>query len=268
MRQRPLLAVSATVVLLYAILAATAPLLQQWGWLRDPTEFLPHPIHQAPNADYWWGTTRQGYDVLSRTLYGARTALQVVLAGTSFGFGFGVPLGLLSGYWGGGFDRATVFVMDAIYTLPGLLLAIAIAFVLGPGIVTAGVAVALAYGPLYFRVVRSQTASVKARGYVEAAIAAGAPTAQILRRHIFPNILSSLPVLVALNAADAISIAASLGFLGLGLPPEIPEWGQDLRVALDSFAAGSGIWWTAAFPGLAIALLVTALSFLGESFGE
>lgn len=252
----------------YLLIAAIAPLLFHWQWLRDPTDFLSNPIHQSPSFEYWLGTTREGYDVLSRTLFGTRTALQVVVAGTSLALVFGVPLGLLSGYSGGWLDRVLVFAMDAIYTLPGLLLAIAVAFVLGPGIGTAAVAVALAYGPLYFRVVRNQTASIKARGYVEAAVAAGASPVSILYRHIFPNVLSSLPVLFTLNAADAILITASLGFLGLGLPQDIPEWGQDLRAALDAFAAGSGIWWTAVFPGLAIALLVTALSLVGESFSD
>ena len=266
--QRPLLWLSLGIVLVYATIALAAPSLAEAGVLRDPNEFLSHPIHAVPSGQYPWGTNRQGYDVLSRTLFGTRIAFQVVFAGTAIALLCGVPLGLLSGYRGGWLDRLLVFAMDAIYTLPGLLLAIAVAFVLGPGIATISIAVALAYGPLYFRVVRNQAASIKSRGYVEAAIAAGSSSLAILCRHVFPNVLPSLPVLLTLNAADAISMTASLGFLGLGIPQDIPEWGQDLRMALDSFAAGSGIWWTAAFPGLAIALLITCLSLIGESFGE
>lgn len=265
---QPLLWVSIGVAIVYVAIALAAPSLVQANLLLDPHEFLSHPVHAAPSAAHPWGTNRQGYDILSRTFFGTRTAFQVVFAGTTFALVFGVPLGLLSGFFGGWLDRLLVFVMDAIYTLPGLLLAIAVAFVLGPGIVTVSVAVALAYGPLYFRVVRNQTASIKSRGFVEAAIAAGSPPFTIMGRHIFPNVLPSLPVLLTLNAADAISMTASLGFLGLGIPPEFPEWGQDLRMALDSFAAGSGIWWTAVFPGIAIALLITSLSAIGESFSD
>ena len=262
----PLLWPSVVVVLLYLAIALAVPSLSEWGVLGDPREYLSNPVTAAPSLQYPWGTNQQGYDVLARTLHGTRTAFNVVLRGTIFALLFGVPLGLIGGYFGSWLDRLLVFAMDALYTLPGLLLAIAVAYILAPGINTVSIAVGLAYGPLYFRVVRNQAASIRSRGYVEAAIAAGSSQFTILRRHIFPNVLPSLPVLLTLNAADAISMTASLGFLGLGIPSETPEWGHDLRLALDSFSAGSG-WWTAVFPGLAIAVLITSLSLIGESFG-
>ncbi|MEL7085562.1 MAG: ABC transporter permease [Cyanobacteria bacterium J06597_1] len=263
---KPLLWPSIAIVVGYVAIALMAPQLSRWELLGDPVEYLSNPVMTAPSPDYPWGTNQQGHDVLARTLHGTRTAFNVVIRGTTFALLFGVPLGLIGGYFGSWLDRILVFAMDALYTLPGLLLAIAVAYILQPGITTVSLAVALAYGPLYFRVVRNQAASIKSRGYVEAAIAAGSSPLTILRRHIFPNVLPSLPVLLTLNAADAISMTASLGFLGLGIPSDIPEWGHDLRLALDAFAAGSG-WWTAVFPGLAIALLITSLSLIGESFG-
>ncbi len=252
------------VVALYGLLAITAPYLG----LTDPNRFLDLPIQAPPSAEFWWGTTRQGYDVLARVVFGCRTALQVILSGTLLSAVIGVPLGLLSGYVGDWLDRLLIFTMDILYTLPGLLLAIAIAFVLGPGLKTAAVAIAVAYVPLYFRVVRNQTTSLRSRPFVVASIAAGAGLPTLLRRHLLPNVMPSLPVLLTLNAADAILISASLGFLGLGFASEVPEWGQDLRVALESFADGSGIWWPTVFPGLAIAILVMALSWLGESIED
>lgn len=178
----------------------------------------------------------------------------------------GVPLGLIAGYWGGWLDRALVFLMDVIYTLPGLLLSITLAFVVGRGVPNAAIALSIAYVPQYFRVVRNQTASVKSEPYIEAARSLGASTPHILRKYLVANVIQSVPVLFTLNAADAVLILGGLGFLGLGLPEAVPEWGYDLRQALD--ALPTGIWWTALFPGLAMTLLVVALSLLGEGLGE
>ncbi|WP_338462870.1 ABC transporter permease [Synechococcus elongatus IITB7] len=252
--------------LIYVVIAIAAPLLQTLGWIQNPTEALLNPIHAAPSWQHWFGTTRQGYDVFSRTLFGTRVALQVVLLGTSLSLAIGVPLGLIAGYWGGWLDRALVFLMDVVYTLPGLLLSITLAFVVGRGVPNAAIALSIAYVPQYFRVVRNQTASVKSEPYIEAARSLGASTPHILRKYLVANVIQSVPVLFTLNAADAVLILGGLGFLGLGLPEAVPEWGYDLRQALD--ALPTGIWWTALFPGLAMTLLVVALSLLGEGLGE
>lgn len=255
-----------SISLIYVVIAIAAPLLQALGWIQNPTEALLNPIHAAPSWQHWFGTTRQGYDVFSRTLFGTRVALQVVLLGTSLSLAIGVPLGLIAGYWGGWLDRALVFLMDVVYTLPGLLLSITLAFVVGRGVPNAAIALSIAYVPQYFRVVRNQTASVKSEPYIEAARSLGASTPHILRKYLVANVIQSVPVLFTLNAADAVLILGGLGFLGLGLPEALPEWGYDLRQALD--ALPTGIWWTALFPGLAMTLLVVALSLLGEGLGE
>ena len=250
----------------FVLAAIFAPLMQSWGWIQDPTAGLANPIHEPPSAAHWFGTSRQGYDVFSRTLFGTRAAWQVVLLATAMSVVIGVPLGMLSGYLGGKVDRALLFFMDTIYTLPGLLLSVTLAFVVGRGVVNAAVALSIAYVPQYYRVVRNHTVSVKTELFIEAAQSMGASTWAVLSRYLFLNVVQSVPVLFTLNAADAVLILGGLGFLGLGLPESVPEWGDSLRQALD--ALPTGIWWTALFPGLAITLMVTGLSLIGEGLNE
>ncbi len=250
----------------FILIALLAPSMQAWGWLQDPTESLSNPIHEPPGVDYWFGTTRQGYDVFSRTLFGTQAALKVVILATTISLIIGVPLGLVSGYLGGKVDKILLFLMDTIYTLPGLLLSVTLAFVVGKGVFNAAIALSIAYIPQYYRLVRNHTTSVKTELFIEAAQAMGASTSRVLSRYLFFNVIQSVPVLFTLNAADAILILGGLGFLGLGLPSEIPEWGHDLRLALD--ALPTGIWWSALFPGLAMTCMVTGLSLVGEGLSE
>ncbi|MFB6275572.1 MAG: ABC transporter permease [Halothece sp.] len=263
---RILLALGLIITLFFVTVAIFAPIWESWGWLPDPSTSLSNPIHQPPSAEHWFGTTRQGYDVFSRTLFGSRAALQVVVVATAISLIVGVPLGLISGYIGGRLDRALLFLMDTIYTLPGLLLSVTLAFVVGRGILNAAIAVSISYIPQYYRVVRNHTTSVKTELFVEAARAMGATPTRVLSRYLFFNVIQSVPVLFTLNAADAILILGGLGFLGLGLPESVPEWGYALRQALD--ALPTGIWWTAFFPGFAMTLMVSGLSLLGEGLSE
>ncbi|NJM75728.1 MAG: ABC transporter permease [Acaryochloridaceae cyanobacterium RU_4_10] len=252
---------------LYILAAVLSPGLQSMGILQNPTEFLSNPIHDPPSAAHWFGTDVQGYDVFSRTMFGSQAALQVVVVATLFSLVIGVPLGLFSGYLGGKLDRILLFLMDTIYTLPGLLLSVTVAFVVGRGVLNAAIALSVAYVPQYYRVVRNHTVSVKTELFVEAAQATGASPWRVLTRYLLLNVIQSVPVLFTLNAADAILTLAGLGFLGLGLPEEVPEWGHELRQALSGLSTG-GIWWTALFPGLAMTLLVVGLSLIGEGLNE
>ncbi len=269
--QRPSLSVQMmwvgiVITALFVVIALFCPLMQSWGWLQDPMESLSNPIHQPPSAEHWFGTSRQGYDVFSRTLFGSRVALQVVVLATALGVLVGVPLGMVSGYLGGKLDKALLFFMDTVYTLPGLLLSVTLAFVVGRGVLNAAIALSIAYIPQYYRVVRNHTVSVKTELFVEAAQAMGASPWRVLSKYLFLNVIQSVPVLFTLNAADAALTLGGLGFLGLGLPDQTPEWGLDLRQALD--ALPTGIWWTALFPGLALTLLVVGLSLVGEGLNE
>jgi peptide/nickel transport system permease protein len=227
---------------------------------------LAHPTH-----DHLMGTTVQSVDVLSRVIYGTQTELKVVLLALAFSLAIGVPIGLISGYFGGALDRVLVLLMDALFAFPYLLLAIVIAFLLsgtvGSGVFTAAIAITVVYIPQYFRVVRNHVISVREEPYVEAARALGARPFTIMRRYVFFNVVQNVPVIATLNAADAILTLAGLGFLGYGIQPtEAAEWGYDIQRAVSD--ASSGIWWTGLFPGLAIVLLVTGLTLLGEGLNE
>lgn len=261
-----LMLVGFSITITFIFLAFSAPILQNIGLIQNPLESLKNPIHQAPNLEYFFGTSSQGYDVFSRTIFGSQAALKVVLLATSFSLFIGVPLGLISGYFGGKTDKILLFLMDTIYTLPGLLLSVTLAFVVGKGVINAALALSISYIPQYYRVVRNHTTSVKTELYIEAAKAMGASPIRILSKYLFFNVIQSVPVLFTLNAADAILILGGLGFLGLGLPEDVPEWGHDLKMALD--ALPTGIWWTALFPGLAMATMVTGLSLFGEGLSE
>jgi peptide/nickel transport system permease protein len=261
-----LMLIGVGITLFFMFLAFFAPLFQAWGWVQDPQDFLSNTFQEPPSAKHWFGTSRLGYDVFSRTVFGAQAALQVVILATALSMVVGVPLGMVSGYLGGRLDRVLLFLMDSIYTLPGLLLSVTLAFVVGRGIFNAAIAISIAYIPQYYRVVRNHTVSVKTEVFIEAAQAIGASTWTILSRYLFFNVIQSVPVLFTLNAADAILVLGGLGFLGLGLPAEVPEWGHDLKQALE--ALPTGIWWTTLFPGLAMTLMVVGLSLLGEGLNE
>jgi peptide/nickel transport system permease protein len=233
------------------------------------------PAREAPSAAHPFGTTDTRFDVLSRIVHGARIAFLVVAASTAFAMLIGVPLGLFSGYIGGRLDRILVLVMDAVYAFPSLLLAIMIAFALSVRLeqlgidapfVPAAISVGTVYIPQYFRVIRNHTLSVKEEPYVEAARSLGAPRRTIVGRYIFFNVVSSIPVLFTLNAADAVLTLAGLGFLGYGVRFPTAEWGLDVNLGLADSVAG--FWWTAFWPGVAITLLVTGLSLVGEGLND
>lgn len=263
---RRLMGVGISIVLVFLAIAFMAPWLTQIRLLADPTELLSNAPLEPPSWAHWFGTNIRGYDVLSRTLFGTQAALKVVFLATLLSVALGVPLGMVSGYLGGRLDRILLFLMDTLYTLPGLLLSITLAFILGRGILNVAIAVSIAYIPQYYRLVRNQTVSVKTELFIEAARAMGASPRHILARYLLGNVVQSVPVLFSLNAADAILILGGLGFLGLGLPAEVPEWGHDLKEALADLSIG--IWWTTLFPGLALTSLVVGLSFIGEGVSD
>jgi peptide/nickel transport system permease protein len=211
------------------------------------------------------GTNQIGQDVLSRLAWGARIALTIGFTASLFSLFLGVPLGLLAGYLGGKFDRVLTLVMDSLYAFPGLILAIAIAAVLGPSIVNVIVAIAVLYIPTYYRIVRGQTLSTKEGLHVEAARSIGATKTSILRRYIFPLVIPSVAIIFSVNIADAILTGAALSFLGLGLPPTTPDWGIDLARGQEFIQRA---WWLITFPGIAVMLVVLAFTMLGEGLME
>ncbi len=269
--QRWLLISGAALTLLFLVLAVLAPIISPYGWDQYTINGVRFPKQAAPSAMHWLGTTVQSDDVLARVIWGAQTAVEVVLLAVAFSVAIGVPLGLISGYFGGPLDRVLVLIMDALFAFPYLLLAIVIAFVLqnsvGGGVVTAAVAITVVYVPQYFRVVRSTVISVREDVYVEAARALGARPRTIIVRYILVNVIQSVPVLATLNAADAILTLAGLSFLGIGIDPTAQaQWGYDVSRGIAD--AQAGFWWTGLYPGLAIILLVAGLTLLGEGLND
>ena len=266
-----LLYTGVVIVAVFVVLAIFAPLIAPYGFDQVESDGVRFVKQESPTWSHLFGTTVQSTDVLSRVVWGARTAIEVVLLAVIFSIAIGVPLGLISGYVGGRLDRFLVLINDALFAFPYLLLAIVIAFLLsdklGQGIVTAALAITVVYAPQYFRVVRNHVISVREEMYVEAARALGAPRRTIIRRYVLSNVIQNVPAIATLNAADAILTLAALGFLGYGIQPtDGAEWGYDLNRAIDD--AGAGIWWTGLFPGLAIVLLVTGFTLVGEGLNE
>lgn len=268
---RWILVTGIVITIAFVVMAVFAPWIAPLDFNQQKVDGVKLPKLAAPSDDFWFGTSDQFYDVFSRVIWGARTALVVVTLSVLFSVLIGVPLGLISGFVGGWTDRMLVFVMDALYAFPTLLLAIVFSFLLrdalGGGVTAAALSLTVIYIPQYFRVVRNTTVSARESTYVEAARAIGAKNSSIMGRYLFGNVIQSVPVIGTLNAADAIGTLAALGFLGFGIQPnEASEWGYDLNRALDD--ASSGIWWTALFPGLAIVFLITGLTLVGEGLNE
>ncbi|WP_183093291.1 ABC transporter permease [Nocardioides stalactiti] len=268
---RWMLVIGLVMTSLFVVLAIFAPWIAPYGFAQASSGGVDFPKAGAPSGDHWFGTDRLFFDVYSRTVWGARTAIEVVILSIVICVVVGVPLGLVSGYYGGWLDRVLVLVMDAMFAFPSFLLAIVFSFLLtgllGGTVLAVALSLSAIYVPQYFRVVRNTTVSAKEATYVEAARAIGASDFVIMRRYLLNNVVQSVPVLGTLNAADAILTLAGLGFLGLGIQStDAAEWGHDLNRALAD--AGSGIWWTGLYPGLAIVLLVTGLTLVGEGLNE
>ena len=268
---RWMLVVGVAITSVFVIFAIFAPWLAPYGFTQYKSDSGPFEKLAAPGSGHLFGTTDLKTDVLSRVIWGARTAVEVVGLSVIFSMVIGVPLGLISGYVGGWVDRVLVLIMDAIFAFPAFLLAIVFSFLfkelIGGSVIAVALSLTAIYVPQYFRVVRNTTVSAKQATYVEAARAIGATDGVIMRRYLFGNVIQSVPVIGTLNAADAIGTLAGLGFLGLGIQPtEAGEWGFDLQRAIDD--ASSGIWWTGLYPGLAIVLLITGLTLVGEGLNE
>ncbi len=267
--QRGMLVAGVVMTAAFLLTAAFAPLLAPYGPTQrfDETQAPPSSVHL-------WGTTAGGYDVLSRTLWGAQTALLVIVVAVALSIFLGVILGLLSGYIGGWLDRILVVVADAIYAFPTLLLAMVMSIAISQGrsdlwsgIFAAAISITVVFIPQYFRVIRAETIRLKAEPFVESAIVVGASSVRIMGRHIYKNATRTLPLIFTLNASEAILTLAGLGFLGFGIEPSAAaEWGYDLNHAQSD--ATAGIWWTGVFPGVAIVLTVLGLTLLGESMND
>ncbi|MFQ5855456.1 MAG: ABC transporter permease [Anaerolineae bacterium] len=240
---------------------------KQWEAIKDqyPILELGNSVTGEAPRSFVLGTNAIGQDVFSRVIWGTRIALMIGLSAALLAISLGVPIGLFSGFLGGRIDRALTVVMDSIYSFPSLILAIAIAAVLGPSLLNIIVVIGVLYVPTYFRIVRSQTLSIKEQVYVEAARSLGATRWSILRRYIFPNVIPSVGIILSVNVADAILTGAGLSFLGLGLPPDKVEWGIDVARGQPYLREA---WWLITAPGVMIMLVTLAFTMMGESLAE
>ena len=232
----------------------------------DPLDQDAGPQLSPPSPAHPFGTDILSRDVLSRIIHGSRTILGIAFAAALFASSVGITLGLLSGFIGGILDRILSLIMDSIYSFPGLILAIAFAAMLGPGVINITLAVSVVYIPTYFRLVRGQTLSIKEEVYIEAARAIGTSRLVILAKYIFPNVIATVVVLFSINIADAIITEAGLSFLGLGLPAGIPDWGMDINRGRPFLP--SGAWWVITYPGLMVVILALGFTMLGEGLAE
>ena len=272
--QRFMLLTGLIIILIFVLAAIFAPLLAPFSYSQSKADGISFATQATPDAKHLLGTTVGGLDVLSRVIWGSRTALYTLLVSVVASLFLGTFLGLISGYFGGWLDRILVAIADAIYSFPSLLLAIVMAIMLNTtggsifgGIMSAGISITVVFVPQYLRVVRSEVMKIKNEAYIDSAKAIGASTTRILFRHVLKNSTRTLPVIITMNAAEAILTLAGLGFLGLGIEPSAAaEWGYDLNRSISDVTAG--IWWTALFPGFAIVIVVIGITLLGEGLND
>jgi peptide/nickel transport system permease protein len=250
-------------VMLLAYLAAAllAPLLVQ-GNAAAPNLIM---ALETPSAKEPLGTDELGRSILGRIIYGARVSLLIAVGVVAVGLFIGVPLGLVSGYFGGKIDFGIQRATDALLAFPGFLLALAFVSVLGVGIKNTMISIGVSMVPQYIRLVRACVLTVRAEVYVEAARAAGTRDGMILWRHILPNVMVPITVQTSLSMGTAILFAAGLGFLGIGIQPPTPEWGTMLGSARNYLFHAPHV---ATFPGLAIFLAVLSFNLLGDGLRD
>jgi peptide/nickel transport system permease protein len=245
----------------FILLAVFAPLIVPY----DPIATSWALVRKPPSSAHWFGTDELGRDILTRVVYGARASLAAGAISVSIALAIGVPLGLLSGYRGGFVDSLISRFTDAMLACPFLILAIALAAFLGPSLGNAMIAIGISATPIFIRLTRGQTLSVKVEDYVEAARAMGNPRWRIALVHILPNIMPALLVQATLSIAAAIIAEAALSFLGLGQQPPNPSWGSMLNAA-QRFLTNAP--WMAIWPGLAIFLVVLSLNLVGDGLRD
>ncbi|SCG40565.1 ABC transporter permease [Micromonospora humi] len=260
--RRDPLAVGGTFVLLLLIVVGVAgPWLAPAGVNDVDVDAMLRP----PSGAHLFGTDELGRDVLSRVLVAARVSLEVGVVSVGIALVAGVTLGLFAGYYRGWLDSVLMRCMDVLFAFPVLLLAVAIVAVLGPGLLTAMVAIGVVYTPIFARITRAGVLSVREQVFVRAAVSIGASDLRIMRRHVLPNIAAPLIVQTSLSLAFAILSEAALSFLGLGIQPPAPAWG---RMLFDGRGFVTDAWWLGVFPGAAIFLTVLAFNLVGDALRD
>ncbi|OPA74725.1 peptide ABC transporter permease [Paenibacillus selenitireducens] len=249
-------------IIAWTVVAVVAPLIAPYA--PDATE-LDAKL-QSPSAAHWFGTDQFGRDILSRVLHASQISIWTGLIAVAISFFIGVPLGGIAAYYGGWLGNLIMRIMDIFLAFPSLILAMAIAAAMGPGLISAMIAVGIVGIPEFARLMYSQTIYLKEREFVEASLSIGVRNRTILMRHIFPNALAPLLVRITLGMGFAILTAASLSFLGLGVKPPLAEWGAMISDGREYIITGE--WWIVTFPGLAIATTILGFNLLGDGLRD
>lgn len=259
--QRPGGLIGTTLTVALIVTALLAPLITP----HDPISQDIANRLSGPGGAYWLGTDHLGRDLLSRIIFGARISLTVAVPSVSLGLSFGLILGLAAGYLGGLVDLVVVTVADAIQAFPGIVLALAIIAILDPSLTNLIFVIAFAFAPGYMRMSRALVFNIKNRPFIAAEEALGARTAYVIRRHVFPNVIPPILVLIAINLSQAIIIEAGLSFLGLGVRPPTPSWGIMLA---DGFEYIRQSPWGVMWSGLALMVATFGFTMVGETLRD
>jgi peptide/nickel transport system permease protein len=258
--RHPLGRIGLALFLILLVCAVAAPVISPFDPAAQDYDFLLSP----PGAQHWFGTDDLGRDILSRVIYGTQTSFEVMLSSIAAALIFGVPLGLITGYFGGWLDDILMRIMDALLAFPTLILALAIVAALGPGLVNAIIALAIVNVPAFARLVRGQVLSLRDLEFVQAARAVGMTDLRVLAGHVWPSVRGNVIIYASLRASTALITESALSFLGLGVQPPTPSWGTMLAVSMQYFDD----WWMGVFPGVAVFLAVLSLNFLGDALRD
>jgi peptide/nickel transport system permease protein len=253
------LAIGIAIVLFWLAITVLAPLVSPYA----PLDMVGRRL-QAPSWSHWLGTDALGRDVLSRTLHGAQHSIPIAVIVVTLSVAIGAMLGAISGYAGGLLGASIMRLVDVTLSFPPMLLAMAVAASLGPGLENATVAMVIVWWPVYARLMRAQVLEIREREHVEAAIAAGASRTRILFKHILPLCWTPVLISATMDLGQVILLAASLSFIGLGATPPSPEWGSMISDGASQFYS----WWVALGPGLAILTIVLGFNFIGDGLHD
>ncbi len=249
------------ILLFYLLLAVTAPFVAPY----EPLKMNPVERLQGPSAEHWLGTDQFGRDILSRIIYGTRISFKVGLISVSIALVVGVAMGVVAGYYGGWVDHILSRIMEIMFSFPHILLALIIMALLGASLTNVMIAIGIVYTPIFARIARGATLSIKDSLYVEAAHSIGVDDLVVMWRHILPNILAPVIVQTTLSFGFAIRAEAALSFLGLGVEPDVPSWGIMLNQGTDWLGTA---WWMSVFPGLAATLAILSFNVLGDGLRD
>lgn len=261
LKKSPLTVVGIAIILMLLLTAVFAPYIAPYS----PLDINPPQRLKAPSVEHICGTDTAGRDIFSRIVYGSRISIQIGVTVVLMAAVFGSIIGLIAGYFGGKIDNLIMRITDVFFSVPYLVLAMAIAAALGPSLINTMISLAIVWWPIYTRITRAQALQIRELTFVEVSKGLGARPYWIIWKHILPNSLSPVIVQASLDFGNAIMYAAALSFIGLGAQPPTPEWGAMISTGRN-FLRDS--WWFPTFPGIAILITVMGFNLLGDGLRD